>query len=71
MNDILSIKVEDNIDHTVRVQKNAQQLVLKTRRNEQNLERFIINEYPIFEMIIQMHGVYKFDSTIEWDTAAR
>ena len=49
------------------VQKSVQQLVLKMSRNEQNLEYNIINGYPIFETLRKMHGVCKFDLTLEWD----
>ena len=49
----------------VTAQKMVHQLVLKMRRNEQNLGPHIISEYPFFETLRKIHGVCKFESTIE------
>ena len=43
----MSITVDTNLDHNTRA-KSVQKLVLKTRRNEQSLERKIISVYPMF-----------------------
>ena len=44
------------LSSTVHMQKSMQQLLLKMIRNEQNLERNTISEYPIVEMLRKMHG---------------
>ena len=46
MNDILSLKVDDTLEHGTRA-KTVQTFVLKTCRNEKYSERFIINLWAL------------------------
>ena len=66
MNDILSIKVDGTIEHGMHAKKCAATCT-KTSWNDQHLWVHIINGYPIFETLRKMHGVCKFDLTLEWD----
>ena len=47
MNDILIFTVDTTLNHSTRAKKCAV-ILLKMRRNEQDLERCIINEWEIF-----------------------
>ena len=71
MNDILSITVDATVKHGTHAKKCAATRTIKTRRNDFLKEHYIINLYPIFETIRKMHGVCKFDLTLERATPKR
>ena len=59
------ITVDATLKHRV-FAKNVQQHVLKIRRNEQKLGVHISFVYVIIVTLRKMHGLQKFDSTLEW-----
>ena len=59
MNYILRITVDVTLGQGT-LPNSVQKFILKMRINKRNLERNIISEYPIFEMIRKMHGYENF-----------
>ena len=68
-NDILIIRVDDNLKHGTR-EKRCAESFSKMRINEKNLVVPIINEYPIF-VTLKNTRVWKYGSTLERDVTAR
>ena len=70
INDILSTTVDSTLEYSTRAKK-CKATCTKMRKNEQNLERYIINGCLVFETIRKTHGVCKLDSTLKQNTPGR
>ena len=53
------------------LKKSVQQLVVKMCRNEQKLERYIINGEANFRTLRKTNCVLKFESNLKWGTPVR